>query len=636
MALAEGWLVHRGRETCAFSHDRCRQAAVAFTEQMPADVVMSMNLKIALVLLQQANPDYFRLADFAKRSIPMLPDHPKRSAFFDVFLRASVVMRHSKGRMKWHSNIVNDGLTKTLHGLRALGVELKEHVSEEQINAIYERVRSQILETGFDQILALPHCSDPKVELMVSLLNDTSINAHWAQGQGLTDVNIELSLKHGISTGSPGGFMWALGVAAERKAHFRFGQQMGKLAMQLAAKHSVIGDRAKYEVMYITLASGWETEHIRANLARTESALRLSRAAGDRHGISTGSPGGFMWALGVAAERKAHFRFGQQMGKLAMQLAAKHSVIGDRAKYEVMYITLASGWETEHIRANLARTESALRLSRAAGDRIYASLASLFNVQTQLFTYRYLSELVTSCEDAYQDVTTWISGNNTEILVMAILMCARAFGGYTVNTKLEDALDCEEFIESEYLENVVMQSANVPFVLNWYNTFKVVALYSLGYWSRAAELGFQIYESRKWHPNYRHRDTWSKSEAIRSTSESGLKHQSPKNTMHWLALMDAEFASLTEGADALKLYDIAIKIASDNDWILEEGWALLALISSDVPGELWERNAASWNRSTKPMGRAWHCHLDGEILREVGFNIHEGRDGGRGHSDGTD
>ncbi|EJT96515.1 hypothetical protein DACRYDRAFT_25673, partial [Dacryopinax primogenitus] len=44
--------------------------------------------------------------------------------------------------------------------------------------------------------------------------------------------------------------------------------------------------------------------------------------------------------------------------------------------------------------------------------------------------------------------------------------------------------------------------------------------------------------------------------------------------MHWLALMDAEFASLTEGADALKLYDIAIKIASDNDWILEEGWAL--------------------------------------------------------------
>ncbi|EJU00931.1 hypothetical protein DACRYDRAFT_116810, partial [Dacryopinax primogenitus] len=631
MALAEGWLVHRGRETCAFSHDRFRQAAVAFTEQMPVDVVMSMNLKIALVLLQQANPDYFRVADFAKRSIPMLPDHPKRSAFFDVFLRVSsqatlqgahemaleycqcarqllleeawnednrettlsLLLKTAElmtwtgdnwssdqllneilqqtvspedvgevarlqARNCWKRNDFRDGLTKTLHGLRALGVELEEHVSEEQINAIYERVRSQILETGFDQILALPHCSDPKVELMVSLLNDTSINAHWAQGQGLTDVvglkNIELSLKHGISTGSPGGFMWALGVAAERKAHFRFGQQMGKLAMQLAAKHSVIGDRANMRSL---------------------------------------------WALGVAAERKAHFRFGQQMGKLAMQLAAKHSVIGDRAKYEVMYITLASGWETEHIRANLARTESALRLSRAAGDRIYASLATLFNVQTQLFTCRHLSELVTSCEDAYQDVTTWISGNNTEILVMAILMCARAFGGYTVNTKLEDALDCEEFIESEYLENVVMQSANVPFVLNWYNAFKVVALYSLGYWSRAAELGFQIYESRKWHPNYRHvrfgltfhslamiqclrdrhidpADRAKYLEQIRSNQEYVRKwaQASPKNTMHWIALVDAEFASLTEGADALKLYDVAIKVASDNDWILEEGWAL--------------------------------------------------------------
>ncbi|KZP00739.1 histidine kinase [Calocera viscosa TUFC12733] len=590
MALSEGWLVHRGRETCAFSHDRFRQAAVTFTEHMPPDVVMSMNLKIALVLVQQTNPDYFRVADFAKRSIPLLPEHPRRKAFLDVFLRVSSqatvqgahemaleycqcarqllseeawdtdnreaslslllktaelltwsgdnwfsdqvldeILQHAyspedigqvarlQARNCWKRNDFRGGLTKTIHGLRALGVDVEENVSEEETDAIFHRVQSQILDIGFENILALPHCSDSKVELTVSLLNDTSINAHWAQGHGLADV---------------------VGLKTIPFIYFRYG-------------------------------------------------------------ISTGTPGGFMWALGVAAERKGQFKFAQQMGKVAMQLAAQHSTVGDRAKYEVMYISLASGWNTEHLRANLARTESALRLSRAAGDRIYASLATLFNVQAQLSTCRHLSELVTSCEDAYQDVNAWISGNNTEILVMALLMCARALGGYTINTKAGDALDCEEFIESEYLQNIVMHSANVPFVLNWYNTYKVVALFSLGYWRHAAELGFQIYESRNWHPNYRHvrfgltfhslamiqclRDPrLSDSDRIRYSDQIECNqeyvrkwvHASPKNTKHWVTLVDAEFASLTQGSEALRIYDTAIKTASDNDWILEEGWAL--------------------------------------------------------------
>ncbi|KZT56029.1 hypothetical protein CALCODRAFT_550887 [Calocera cornea HHB12733] len=596
MALSEGWLVHRGRETCAFSHDRFRQAAVTFTEHMPPDVVMGMNLKIAVVLLQQPDPDYFRVADFAKRSIPLLPEHPRRKSFLDVFVRVSgqatvqgahemaleycqcarqllsdeawdddhreasrslllktaelltwsgdnwtsdqildEILQHSftpediarvarlQARNCWKRNDFTGGLAKTMQGLRALGVDVQRptpSVVVADTARSFDRVQSHIFDIGFENILTLPHCSDPKVELTVSLLNDTSINALWAQGRGLADV---VGLK-----------------------------------------------------VITILTSGFIL-----------------------YGISTGTPGGFIWALGVAAERKGQFKFAQEMGKVAMQLASKHSTVGDRAKYEFMYISLASGWSTEHIRANIARTESALRLSRAAGDRIYASLATLYNIQTQLFTCRHLSELVTTCEDAYQDVNAWISGNNTEILVMAILMCARALGGYTINTKAEDALDCEEFIESEYLHNVVMHSATVPFVLNWYNTYKLVSLFSLGYWWDAAELGFQIYESRNWHPNYRHvrfgltfhslamiqclRDPrLSERDRIRYSDQIELNqefvkrwvHASPKNTKHWVTLVDAEFASLTQGSEALRIYDTAIKVASDNDWILEEGWAL--------------------------------------------------------------
>lgn len=38
--------------------------------------------------------------------------------------------------------------------------------------------------------------------------------------------------------------------------------------------------------------------------------------------------------------------------------------------------------------------------------------------------------------------------------------------------------------------------------------------------------------------------------------------------------MDAELASLHNHATAFKLYDIAVKLAVNNDWLLEEGWAL--------------------------------------------------------------
>lgn len=49
---------------------------------------------------------------------------------------------------------------------------------------------------------------------------------------------------------------------------------------------------------------------------------------------------------------------------------------------------------------------------------------------------------------------------------------------------------------------------------------------------------------------------------------------SPVNNSTWVALVDAEMASLLNSPDAFKLYDVAVKLAVNNDWILEESWAL--------------------------------------------------------------
>ena len=49
---------------------------------------------------------------------------------------------------------------------------------------------------------------------------------------------------------------------------------------------------------------------------------------------------------------------------------------------------------------------------------------------------------------------------------------------------------------------------------------------------------------------------------------------SPVNTSTWVALIDAEMASLTNNPDAFKLYDVAVKLAVNNDWLLEGGLGL--------------------------------------------------------------
>ncbi|PSS37163.1 hypothetical protein PHLCEN_2v1036 [Hermanssonia centrifuga] len=49
---------------------------------------------------------------------------------------------------------------------------------------------------------------------------------------------------------------------------------------------------------------------------------------------------------------------------------------------------------------------------------------------------------------------------------------------------------------------------------------------------------------------------------------------SPINNSAWVALVDAEMASLLNSPDAFKLYDVAVKLSVNNDWLLEEGWGL--------------------------------------------------------------
>jgi len=49
IAISEGWLVNRARDTCSFTHDRYRQAAQAELDTFPEEAVAKMSLKVGIV-----------------------------------------------------------------------------------------------------------------------------------------------------------------------------------------------------------------------------------------------------------------------------------------------------------------------------------------------------------------------------------------------------------------------------------------------------------------------------------------------------------------------------------------------------------------------------------------------------------
>ncbi|RDB29051.1 Peroxide stress-activated histidine kinase mak2 [Hypsizygus marmoreus] len=589
LALSEGWLIQRARDMCSFAHDRYRQAAQAEADVLPAGSLAKMSFRIVLMMLHETPPDVYRIAEHAKRCLPLLHEHPKREELLDVlidagesawargahelalrsFISARSLLRENpwlekphrtfgllcrlaslytwkgdyeacdtvirecythaeepeekanvlrlRSRNHWLRSNFYAALNDTLMALRILGVEINPSPTRREANNMFELVKNEILAVGFDEILSIPRTTDTRTELAVTLLNDAGINAYWSP-----------------STSA-------------------FADIIGLTTIQLAL----------------------------------------------RYGMSPGTALGFFWALGAAAEKRELYRFSTDLGKLALRIAEKYGSSGEKCRAQVLFCAMVSGYDSVHVRANIPRLLEAVKYGNSAGDRLYTSFASIHTILTRLYVCEHLGELVVSAEECFSDVAMWGQGGDPVILAMGILNCIRVLGGYTNAQSIDTLFDTETFKESEYLTDIHATSGNITLTLNWYNSFKVVSYFCTGYIEEAAALGFSVYESRDGHPNHRHvrYALFFHSLAMiaclrrkkitpecRSSYLSQIKQNqayvkkwlspSPVNVSTWVALVDAEMAALSGSPDAFKLYDVAVKLAVNNDWLLEEGWGL--------------------------------------------------------------
>lgn len=75
------------------------------------------------------------------------------------------------GRNKFVVNDFLGGLKDTLSALELLGVTINLSPSEEEQDALFERVRGEVLEQGYDRILSISRSEDPRAELTMQLLS---------------------------------------------------------------------------------------------------------------------------------------------------------------------------------------------------------------------------------------------------------------------------------------------------------------------------------------------------------------------------------------------------------------------------------------------------------------------------------
>ncbi|KAL1747326.1 histidine kinase [Schizophyllum fasciatum] len=591
-ALTEGWLIQRARDMCSFAHDRYRLAAQAELDSLRPEALAKMSFRIILQMMQQPSPDLYRIAEYSKRCLPLLSNHPKRDELLGLLVdagedawargahelairsfesartllgddpwnnkedkKAFGVMLRLAALYNWQADyaasdtIIRDtlahldepedkanmiriqarnqflrgnfaaALNDTLSALRLLNVPLHAAPTEREATDMFERVKNEILAVGYDQILAIPHTSESRSELTVTLLNDAGLNAYW----------------------SP--------------THDTFSEVIGLTTMQLAL----------------------------------------------RNGIATGTALGFLWALGGAAERRGQYRLSVALGNVALRLAERYGGSAEKCTAQVLYTALVSGFANVHLRVNIAKLEEAIKYGYSAGDRLFTGYALIYTVQNKLYVCEHISELITTAEDCVADLKLWAASGSGDQIVLGkgILNLVRALGGYTYAHNAETAFDTEDFNEHEYITEITRTSGNIEMVMNWYNAFKVVGYFCLGFVKEACDLGFSVYETREMHPNHRHvryalffhtlamisrlRDNNLEEEEVIvykkqiQTNKSFILRwasPSPVNTTTWIALIDAELSSLENSPDAFRKYDKAVKLAVDYDWLLEEGWAL--------------------------------------------------------------
>ena len=292
------------------------------------------------------------------------------------------------------------------------------------------------------------------------------------------------------------------------------------------------------------------------------------------------------------------FSFGEELGAAGCVVAEKYGSNNEKGRAICLYSIFLNMWKHHH-REAIPWFYQSLRYSLSAGDRIYGSFSHLHIAVSMFYTGSCLSDTLVEAESCYDDIHTWSSSADTNILIMCVIRVIKALQGHTFNSSADEIFDGDDgFNDKHFIAESCNQSANIDVPLNWYDSFRMLPLVLYGHYEHAIAVGFMCLRGGHNHPCHRHtrmsvylqslailekirieRDIMTDEEITIYTqqveaNQAKLKpwtEHSRINYIMWYTLVEAEItATMTNDiGKAIRLYEAAIDQSRDGGWYLE-------------------------------------------------------------------
>lgn len=190
----------------------------------------------------------------------------------------------TQARIDFQHSQYRKGIQNILEGLEELGIVVDTNISEDEVIDIFNAMKPKITMPGFDILLKAGPCQEVEHKAIMLLLCEACNGAYWVNPILVDFFALKLceySLKHGYTSASGGGFIWA-GCTATRVSDFTFAYQLGRFGLALSEKYAGNSEIARSIIVYHAMLAQWTGVHVREYIYQYQRAFKYAIAGGDQ------------------------------------------------------------------------------------------------------------------------------------------------------------------------------------------------------------------------------------------------------------------------------------------------------------------------------------------------------------------
>ncbi|KAI8374713.1 uncharacterized protein BYT42DRAFT_577365 [Radiomyces spectabilis] len=599
-ALQEGYILPLDSDEFKWTHDRYSQAAMELANpKMRAKI----HLKIARHLIQDAEPDIFAVSDHLLNCLDLvIADNDVeqkmkyRSILIDSGNRARSSGAHNMA-LKYYLGAIQllcpnawetDDYT-TVHHLYTNTASLSWIVAD------YEQTESMLQEifdhgkTAMDRIVAY----------RIKSKYYFSRQMHEEGRLALYDCLRELGIEH-----------------------FHYEATRENLYEEFFLVKKMIEDRGMDSLPAIPLC---QDDRLKAIMGVVEELCTLAYWVGNQtevfylacktvrfsleSGMAAVSGIGLVFMGLAAVEFYKLYGFAEELGAAGVAVSDRFGTNNEKGRAFFLYANFLLQWKY-HYKEAMQWYRSGLRLSLAAGDRIYASFSHLHIATTAFYTGENLSMTLHEAEACYDEIHSWSTSLDTNILIMSVIRTIKALQGHTYTNDPNEIFNGDDgFNDAHFVSESCRQSANPDVPINWYDSFRLLPLVLYGHYNYAVAVGYMCIKGYHNHPCHRHTrlmlsllslaileklrvedldkeeyDMFMERVQMNQNQLGDWADHSSINYRMWWTLVEAEISSLgTNIAKTCQLFEDAINQCR------EGGWSLDLCIAHEYAGNFYVR-----------------------------------------------